>query len=153
MVPCSAIRDPQPPLPIGPPLLSSCVLLTHISRFPLLPALLTSKYRTRSHYTDSFLWACFADMGWGEPGLYPSTSPHGRISTPNLDQFGREGIQFTHAYAGYTVCAPSRTTLVIPRLVHLPSCPPSILWHSFVVGGSCSCPTADLSVRLSRGDG
>ena len=44
------------------------------------------------------------DMGWGEPGLYPSTSPHGRISTPNLDKFGQEGIQFTHAYAGYTVC-------------------------------------------------
>jgi hypothetical protein len=47
---------------------------------------------------------CQDDMGWGEPGLYPSTSPHGRISTPNLDKFGQEGIQFTHAYAGYTVC-------------------------------------------------
>ena len=33
------------------------------------------------------------DMGWGEPGLYPSTSEHGVISTPNLDKFGQSGIQ------------------------------------------------------------
>jgi len=52
------------------------------------------------------------DMGWGEPELYPSTSDHGRISTPNLNKFGQGGIQFTNAYAGYTVCAPSRTTLM-----------------------------------------
>ena len=32
-------------------------------------------------------------MGWGEPGLYPSTSEHGVISTPNLDKFGQSGIQ------------------------------------------------------------
>ena len=43
------------------------------------------------------------DLGWGEVGLYNSTSEHGRIATPNLDQFGREGTIFTDAYAGYTV--------------------------------------------------
>ena len=52
------------------------------------------------------------DMGWGEPGLYSATSPHGRISTPNLDEFGQGGLRFTNAYVGYTVCAPSRTTLM-----------------------------------------
>jgi len=51
-------------------------------------------------------------IGWGEPGLYPSTSVHGRIATPNLDAFGRSGMVFDQAYAGYTVCAPSRTTLM-----------------------------------------
>merc|ERR1719247_3162146 len=55
------------------------------------------------------------DLGWGEPGLYPSTSPHGRIATPHLDKFGKEGIQFMQAYAGYTVCAPSRTTFFTGR--------------------------------------
>lgn len=54
------------------------------------------------------------DMGWGEAGLYPSTPPMGRrrIATPNLDKFGASGVIFTHAYAGYTVCAPSRTTMM-----------------------------------------
>ena len=40
-------------------------------------------------------------QGWGEPENYPSTSAHGRISTPNLVEFGKGGIVFTNAYAGY----------------------------------------------------
>merc|ERR1719389_1126041 len=63
----------------------------------------------------NIVWVMADDLGWGEPGLYPSTSPNGRIDTPSLDKFGKEGIQFTHAYAGYTVCAPSRTTLFTGR--------------------------------------
>ena len=30
-------------------------------------------------------------------GLYPAESPHGRIATPNLDRFGREGLVFWQA--------------------------------------------------------
>ena len=52
------------------------------------------------------------DLGWGEPGAFPSTSPHGRIATPHLNQFASHGVRFTDGYAGYTVCAPSRTTLM-----------------------------------------
>lgn len=63
----------------------------------------------------NIVWVMSDDLGWGEPGLYPSTSPHGRIDTPNLDKFGKEGVQFMHAYAGYTVCAPSRTTFFTGR--------------------------------------
>eukprot|EP01062_Namystynia_karyoxenos_P067748 TRINITY_DN617_c0_g1_i2.p1 TRINITY_DN617_c0_g1~~TRINITY_DN617_c0_g1_i2.p1 ORF type:complete len:470 (+),score=114.27 TRINITY_DN617_c0_g1_i2:76-1485(+) len=63
----------------------------------------------------NIVWIMSDDLGWGEPGLYPSTSPHGRISTPNLDRFGKEGTVFTDAYAGYTVCAPSRTTFFTGR--------------------------------------
>lgn len=55
------------------------------------------------------------DLGVGEPGLYATTSPHGHIATPNLDKFGREGVIFKQAYAGYTVCAPSRTTFFTGR--------------------------------------
>ena len=55
------------------------------------------------------------DMGWGEPGAYPAGSIHGRIATPNLDNLAASGVKFTNAYAGYTVCAPSRTTLFTGR--------------------------------------
>lgn len=58
----------------------------------------------------NILWVMADDMGWGEVGLFPSSSPHGRIATPNLDAFGESGMRFLNAYAGYTVCAPSRTT-------------------------------------------
>ena len=36
---------------------------------------------------------------------------HGQIDTPNIDQFVEEGIRFTSAYAGYTVCAPMHNTV------------------------------------------
>eukprot|EP00927_Polykrikos_kofoidii_P043359 TRINITY_DN3742_c0_g1_i2.p1 TRINITY_DN3742_c0_g1~~TRINITY_DN3742_c0_g1_i2.p1 ORF type:complete len:497 (+),score=70.03 TRINITY_DN3742_c0_g1_i2:85-1575(+) len=63
----------------------------------------------------NIIWVMADDLGWGEVGLYPSSSPHGRIATPNLDQFGRDGMVFMRSYAGYTVCAPSRTTFFTGR--------------------------------------
>ena len=63
----------------------------------------------------NIIWVMSDDMGWGEVGLYPAGSTHGRIATPHLDQMGKEGMRFTQAYAGYTVCGPSRTTLFTGR--------------------------------------
>ena len=63
----------------------------------------------------NIIWVMSDDMGWGEVGLYPAGSIHGRIATPHLDKFGNEGMVFKQAYAGYTVCAPSRTTLFTGR--------------------------------------
>ncbi|KAK8791100.1 hypothetical protein WA158_005731 [Blastocystis sp. Blastoise] len=51
-------------------------------------------------------------MGYGEVSSYPANSPHGRIPTPNIDKMASEGIRFTNAYAGETVCAPSRCSLM-----------------------------------------
>lgn len=48
------------------------------------------------------------DLGYGELGCYGQT----RIHTPNLDVLAREGIRFTQCYAGSTVCAPSRCSLM-----------------------------------------
>lgn len=48
------------------------------------------------------------DMGWADLGSYGSTE----IQTPNLDRLASEGMRFTDAYAGHTVCAPSRCALM-----------------------------------------
>lgn len=48
------------------------------------------------------------DLGYGDLGCYGQE----RIKTPHLDQFAAEGLRFTSAYAGSTVCAPSRCTLM-----------------------------------------
>jgi arylsulfatase A-like enzyme len=48
------------------------------------------------------------DLGYGELGCYGQK----RIRTPHLDRMAREGIRFTDAYAGSTVCAPSRCVLM-----------------------------------------
>jgi arylsulfatase A-like enzyme len=48
------------------------------------------------------------DLGYGHLGSYGQKV----IRTPHLDQLAAEGMRFTHAYAGCTVCAPSRSALL-----------------------------------------
>ena len=55
------------------------------------------------------------DLGYGDLGCYGQKN----IRTPNLDRMAAEGIRFTQAYAGATVCAPSRCVLMTGRHVGL----------------------------------
>lgn len=48
------------------------------------------------------------DLGYGDLGCYGQEM----IRTPVIDAMCREGLKFTQAYAGNTVCAPSRCTLM-----------------------------------------
>lgn len=48
------------------------------------------------------------DLGYGDLGCYGQQ----RIKTPNLDRMAAEGLRFMDAYAGATVCAPSRCVLM-----------------------------------------
>ncbi|WP_339910834.1 arylsulfatase [Symmachiella dynata] len=48
------------------------------------------------------------DLGYGDLGCYGQK----RIQTPHLDGMAREGTRFLQAYAGSTVCAPSRCCLM-----------------------------------------
>lgn len=51
------------------------------------------------------------DLGYGDLGCYGQQ----RIQTPNLDRLASEGMRFTQAYSGSTVCAPSRCVLMTGR--------------------------------------
>jgi arylsulfatase A-like enzyme len=48
------------------------------------------------------------DLGYGDLGCYGQQ----QIQTPHLDRMAADGIRFTQAYAGATVCAPSRCCLM-----------------------------------------
>lgn len=48
------------------------------------------------------------DLGYGDLGCYGQE----RIRTPHLDAMAAEGMRFTNAYSGSTVCAPSRCVLM-----------------------------------------
>jgi arylsulfatase A-like enzyme len=48
------------------------------------------------------------DLGWGDLGCYGQE----KIRTPNIDRLAASGMRFTQAYAGNTVCAPSRSALM-----------------------------------------
>lgn len=48
------------------------------------------------------------DLGIGDLGAYGQT----KIKTPNLDKLAQQGAKFTQFYAGTSVCAPSRASLM-----------------------------------------
>ncbi|WP_074306688.1 arylsulfatase [Singulisphaera sp. GP187] len=48
------------------------------------------------------------DLGYGDLGCFGQKL----IKTPNIDRLAAEGMRFTQAYAGATVCAPSRCSLM-----------------------------------------
>ena len=50
------------------------------------------------------------DMGFSDIGCYGS-----EIQTPNLDRLSAEGMRFTQAYAGSSICADCRNTEGAPR--------------------------------------
>ncbi|MDR3181712.1 MAG: arylsulfatase [Planctomycetaceae bacterium] len=52
------------------------------------------------------------DMGYGDVSLLNENS---KIKTPRLDSLGREGIVFTDAHAGCSVCGPSRYAVMTGR--------------------------------------
>ncbi|MEJ6980587.1 arylsulfatase [Pedobacter sp. P351] len=49
------------------------------------------------------------DLGYGN---ISSFNPKAPVPTPNIDKMAKEGTRFTRFYAGSTVCAPSRASLM-----------------------------------------
>ncbi|MFC3197721.1 arylsulfatase [Parapedobacter deserti] len=48
------------------------------------------------------------DLGYGDLGCYGQT----KIATPHIDKLAADGMRFTQFYAGTSVCAPSRASLM-----------------------------------------
>lgn len=66
---------------------------------------------TSSASRPNFIFILADDLGFNQLGCYGDTP----IRTPNLDRLAAKGIRFTHAYAGNTVCSPSRVSLMTGR--------------------------------------
>lgn len=52
------------------------------------------------------------DLGYGDVGAF---NPESRIPTPRLDRLAAEGMMFTDAHSGGSVCVPSRYALLTGR--------------------------------------
>ncbi len=48
------------------------------------------------------------DLGYGDLSIYGQQ----KFTTPHIDKLAQEGMRFTQHYAGTTVCAPSRSSLM-----------------------------------------
>jgi arylsulfatase A len=76
------------------------------------PAPLTGSAATQGKQPKSrkpnIIFVLADDLGYGDLSCYGQK----RFTTPNLDHLAAEGMRFTQVYAGSTVCAPSRCTLM-----------------------------------------
>ena len=79
--------------------LFSLLLLT------LLPA---CRQEHREERLPNIVYIIADDLGYGDLSCLGQE----RFSTPNLDRLAAEGMIFTQHYAGSTVCAPSRSSLM-----------------------------------------
>lgn len=76
--------------------------------FCLLALSATAGSQAAAAEKPNLVWIMADDLGYGELGCYGQQL----IATPQLDRMAREGLRFTHFYAGATVCAPSRSVLM-----------------------------------------
>ncbi|MGJ8691636.1 MAG: sulfatase-like hydrolase/transferase [Thalassotalea sp.] len=68
----------------------------------------TVKLEQQENTTPNVVFILVDDLGFGQVGFNGQT----QIKTPNLDSLAKKGVQFTQAYAGSTVCSPSRISLL-----------------------------------------
>lgn len=76
------------------------ILLFFLAIFFVLPSLAQQK--------PNVIFILADDLGYGDLGCYGQT----KIETPNIDRLAGSGIRFTQFYAGTSVCAPSRASLM-----------------------------------------
>ncbi|TWT81534.1 Arylsulfatase [Planctomycetes bacterium CA13] len=72
---------------------------------------LTSAEAFSEYKQPNIIFILADDLGFNQIGAYGDTP----IKTPNLDSLAKNGIRFTQAYAGNTVCSPSRVSLFTGR--------------------------------------
>jgi len=73
-----------------------------------LIALLIMCFTAHAQTKPNIVYIMVDDMGYGDLGCFGSKA----VQTPNLDKLAASGMTFTDAYAGSTVCAPTRSTLL-----------------------------------------
>jgi arylsulfatase A len=81
--------------------------MTPISRRALLASAAPAIVRAASR-KPNIVWIMADDLAYAELGCYGQK----KIRTPHIDRLAAEGLRFTDAYAGCTVCAPSRSVLM-----------------------------------------
>ena len=77
-------------------------LLTMVSLFFLFSC------NNQKEQPPNIIFILADDLGYGDLGCYGQQ----QIQTPNIDRLAQDGIRFTQHYAGSTVCAPSRCSLM-----------------------------------------
>lgn len=80
--------------------------LTHISFTIYTPIVKNTSEKVNSK--PNIIYILADDLGYGDLSILGQK----HFKTPNIDKLAKEGMIFTHHYAGASVCAPSRSSLL-----------------------------------------
>lgn len=83
-------------------------ILRQCMRFAIVLTLTTVASVAAEPRKPNIVFILADDLGYGDVGCYGQQ----KILTPNIDKLAKDGMRFTQAYAGSTVCAPSRCALM-----------------------------------------
>jgi len=90
---------------------NTLILLTALLPAPL--AALQAADAPKTAGKPNILILLVDDMGYGDPQCF---NPQSKIATPNIDRLAQEGMRFTNAHAGGSICVPSRYSLLSGRM-------------------------------------
>ncbi len=88
----------------------------------------------------NILFILVDDMGYGDPRCF---NPKSKIATPHIDQLAAEGMRFTDAHAGASICVPSRYSLLSGRM-------PYRNWNATSVKQTSGLTSSSLLVKSCR---
>ncbi len=93
-------------------------MMTRTMLYGLLASGLTTLISCKQQTTEkaapippNIIFIMADDLGYGDIGTYGQD----KIATPFLDEMARQGIHFSNFYAGTSVCAPSRASLMLGK--------------------------------------
>ncbi len=82
--------------------------LSRLAAWAALAALLIPALLSAAPAKPNIVFVLADDLGYGDLSCYGQS----KFQTPNIDRLAAEGMRFTQVYAGDTVCAPSRCSLM-----------------------------------------
>ncbi len=78
----------------------------------LLAGLVTAASAAPNAARPNIVYILCDDLGYGDVS---ALNPQGKIRTPNIDRLAREGMTFTDAHSGSSVCSPTRYGVLTGR--------------------------------------
>ncbi|MDA0195131.1 MAG: sulfatase [Bacteroidetes bacterium] len=84
------------------------ILIGLVSSAAAISSLSCTKSETKGPEKPNVVFFLVDDMGWTDLGCYGSSF----YETPNIDNFAKEGVKFTNAYAACHVCSPTRASIM-----------------------------------------
>jgi arylsulfatase A len=104
----------QPPIPIRAPIFVCHLLVGRKFALLLVVLLVALQLQAASPPArPNILIILVDDMGYGDPRCF---NPGSKIATPHIDHLAAEGMRFTDAHAGASICVPSRYSLLSGRM-------------------------------------